>query len=102
MKTFIFFLMVLLFTTFNTKVMGQNNNLEVFNSPNDYKHPNPKTKKVVNNVDAEYVEPTANSGNYKQQNNNINATVGGLVVKSRKKEKTYNALTNPNNYKTQR
>jgi hypothetical protein len=100
MKTFILFLIVL-FTSFNIKVMAQDNNSGVFNSPNDYKHPNPTTKKTVNNVAAEYVEPTVNSGNYKQQNNNVNPKIEGLIIKSPKKEKKYNALSNPNNYKTQ-
>lgn len=97
MKTQI--LIVAMSTMFSIGVMGQNND-QIFKSENDYKHPYTQVKENKTFANATYVKP-GKSTSYKQQNN-TSPKEEGVVVKSDKKQKNWNALNNPNNYKTQR
>ncbi len=80
--------------------IGQTDMSGIFNSENDYKHPYNTRKNK--SYEVEYIEPTAGSGNYKRQNKNVEHKTEGIIIRQHKKDENqnYNALTNPQNYKT--
>lgn len=82
---------------------AQNGNDGVFKSSNDYKHPQSANKPAyIQSENMEYIKPEKEAGNYKQQNSNTSVKPSGLMIKSSKKQQSFNALNNPANYKTQR